>query len=83
MRCVRDAVDECDLSIEQVKGIGVGAPGAVDTATGRVIFAPNLEWKDVPLKKLLEKQLGTAVYLENDCNICTLSGDTNRMSRNA
>src|SRR5262245_48574157 len=49
-RCVRDAVDECDLKLDQVKGVGVGAPGAVDPESGRVIFAPNLDWKDVQLK---------------------------------
>jgi glucokinase len=72
VRCVHDAVDECDLAFEQIKGIGVGAPGAVDTENGRVIFAPNLDWKDVALKKSLEKQLEAPVSLENDCNICTL-----------
>jgi len=72
VRCVLDAVDECDLKPDQIKGVGVGAPGAVDSENGRVIFAPNLEWKDVGLKKALEKQLGVAVFLENDCNICTL-----------
>jgi len=72
VRCVLDAVDECDLKLEQIKGVGVGAPGAVDPENGRVIFAPNLEWKDVALKKTLEKQLGAAVFLENDCNICAL-----------
>ena len=72
LRCVLDAVDECDLALGQIKGVGVGAPGAVDTETGRVIFAPNLEWKDVPLKKSLEKELEAPVFLENDCNISTL-----------
>jgi glucokinase len=72
-RCVQDAVDECDLKIEQIKGIGLGAPGAVDSDSGKVIFAPNLpEWRDVPLKKLLEKELKIPVFLENDGNICTL-----------
>lgn len=72
-RCVQDAVDECDLKLEQVRGIGVGAPGAVDTETGKVIFAPNLPgWADVPLKKQLEKELKVPVFLENDGNICTL-----------
>lgn len=71
-RCVRDAVDECDLNLKQCKGIGIGAPGAVDFDAGRVIFAPNLGWKDLPLKKELEKQLEVPVFLENDCNICTL-----------
>ncbi len=72
-RCVRDAVDECDLDLKQVRGVGLGAPGAVDAETGRVIFAPNLQWQDVPLKKMLEKQLGgVTVAVENDCNSATL-----------
>jgi glucokinase len=72
-RCVEDAVDECDLSLKQVRGIGIGAPGAVDTESGRVIFAPNLPgWKDIPLKKELEKRLGAPVFVGNDCNVCTL-----------
>ena len=72
-RCVKEAVDECDLSLAQIRGIGIGAPGAVDTDTGRVIFAPNLpDWKDIPLKKALEKELEVPVFLGNDCNVCTL-----------
>ncbi len=71
-RCVRDVVDESDLSMKQIRGIGIGAPGAVNTEEGRVIFAPNLSWKDVPLKKALEKELETPVFLENDCKLHTL-----------
>jgi glucokinase len=68
-RVVQDAVDECDLDMKQVRGVGVGAPGAVDTETGRVIFAPNLGWENVPLKKDLEKLLEVPVFIENDCNM--------------
>jgi len=71
-RCVHDAVDECDLSLKQVRAVGIGAPGAVNPETGRVIFAPNLDWKDVPLEKDLAKQLDVPVFVENDCNVCTL-----------
>ncbi len=71
-RCIGDAVDEADLSLKQVRGIGIGAPGAVDPESGEVIFAPNLQWKSAPLKKALEKALGIPVFVENDCNICTL-----------
>ncbi len=71
-RCVREAVDECDLDLNQIKAIGIGAPGAVDSESGKVIFAPNLGWNDVPLKKELEKLLERPVFLENDCNVCTL-----------
>ena len=72
-RCVQDAVDEADLSLKQVAGVGIGAPGAVDFAEGKVIFAPNMEgWKDVALKKDLEKALGVPVFVENDGNIAAL-----------
>ena len=68
-RCVRDAIDEADLDLNQVRGVGIGAPGAVDGETGAVIFAPNLEWRDVPLKKQLEKEIGVPVFVGNDCTV--------------
>lgn len=71
-QCVENAVDECDLEMKRIKGVGIGAPGAVDPESGRVIFAPNLAWQDTPLKRDLEKQLGVPVFVENDGNVCTL-----------
>ncbi len=72
-RCVQDAVDEADLSLKNVAGVGIGAPGAVDFDSGTVIFAPNLDgWKNIPLKKELEKALEVPVFVENDCNIAAL-----------
>jgi glucokinase len=71
-RCVRDAVDECDLAFKQVKAVGIGAPGAVDTTEGVVVNGPNIGWQGVPLKKELEKRLEVPVFLDNDCNVCTL-----------
>src|SRR5262252_9989886 len=72
-RCIRDAVDEADLTMKQIAGVGIGAPGAVDFGSGTVIFAPNMEgWKDVPLKKELEKKLNVPVFVENDGNIAVL-----------
>jgi glucokinase len=68
-RCVRDSIDESDLDPKQVCGVGIGAPGAVDGHDGHVIFAPNLEWRDVPLKKQLEKEIGIPVFVGNDCAV--------------
>lgn len=72
VRCVHEVVDECDLKMENIKALGIGAPGAVDPVEGRMIFAPNLKWEDVALKKVLEKQLNLPVFAENDCNACTV-----------
>ncbi|MEK7676586.1 MAG: ROK family protein [Verrucomicrobiota bacterium] len=75
-RCVQDAVDECDLDMKQVKGVGIGAPGSVDFESGKVIMAPNLGWQNVPLKKDLEKIIGLPVFVENDGTMCTLGVHT-------
>jgi glucokinase len=71
-RCVRDAVDECDLALKQVKAVGLGAPGAVDAESGRVLFAPNLAWENVPLQKELQKRLDLQVFVGNDCQVSML-----------
>lgn len=71
-RCILDAVDECDLKPEDIRGVGIGAPGATDPEAGTVIYAPNLDWRDIPLKAILEKTLKVPVFIENDCNIQAL-----------
>lgn len=71
-RCVHEVIDECDLHTDNIRAVGIGAPGAIDPVEGRMIFAPNLKWEDVPLKKALEKQLDLPVFAENDCNVCGL-----------
>ena len=71
-RCVHEVIDECDLHTDNIRAVGIGAPGAIDPVEGRMIFAPNLKWEDVPLKRALEKQLDLPVFAENDCNACAL-----------
>ena len=72
-RTIRDAIDEADQDLKSVRSIGIGAPGSIDSDEGRVIFSPNMPgWDDVPLKKELEKHLEVPVFVENDCNACTL-----------
>jgi glucokinase len=71
-RCVREAVDEADLTLKDVSAVGVGAPGGVDSDTGRVIFAPNLVWEDLPLKRELEEHLKLPVFVGNDCSLSIL-----------
>jgi glucokinase len=56
----------------EVAGVGVGAPGPLDTARGIVIVAPNLGWKDMPLRQRIAQATGLEITLENDANCATL-----------
>lgn len=52
-----------------VEAVGVGSPGPLDPARGRVRFAPNIAGMiDVPIVEALERRLGLPVTLENDAN---------------
>jgi len=54
------------------EGIGVALPGRVDSHTQRLLFAPNLGWRDVDMKTPLELATGLPVEVENDANVCAL-----------
>lgn len=47
-------------------GIGVGAPGLVDSRTGTVRWAVNLAWESLPLGELIEQRFGIPVVVAND-----------------
>jgi predicted NBD/HSP70 family sugar kinase len=55
------------------EGIGVSLPGRVDLASQRLVFAPNLGWRDFDLKGAIEKATGLPVDLENAANSCALA----------
>lgn len=72
-RCVRDAVDECDLALKDIRGMGIAVPGAVDADAGLVLAAPRLQFENIPLKSELERRLRLPVVIENDCNAAALA----------
>jgi len=52
-------------------GAGVGMPGQIDPITGVVYFAPNLKWREVPLKQELENILKMPIAVLNDVRAIT------------
>ena len=55
-----------------VSGVGVGAPGPLDYHNGIVLLAPNLGWKDMPLRARISEALGLPAALDNDANCAAL-----------
>ncbi len=71
---VRQVMEQADTSKDQVKAVGIGAPGPLDIHTGVVVAPPNLPgWQDVPLKELIEERVGIETFLENDANAAALA----------
>lgn len=57
-------------------GIGVGAPGLVNTSEGIVVDAVNLNWKNLPLTRLLEQRYHLPVSILNDCHAAAIGEKT-------
>lgn len=53
-------------------GIGAGVPGLVEMEHGVLKFAPNLRWKNAPLKDLLQERFDVPVYVDNEANVGAL-----------
>jgi predicted NBD/HSP70 family sugar kinase len=66
-RCIAALIAEAPKCPYGIVGIGVGVPGLVDDA-GSLLFAPNLKWRDVPLKRLLSEHFSLPVTIDNEAN---------------
>ena len=68
---VRTKMQEHRIEEEEVLGVGIGVPGAVN-AQGVVNRCINLGWGVVPVAEKLEALLGVPAYAANDANVAAL-----------
>jgi len=69
---VTGLADRLGTAPAEFGAIGVGVPGAVDPASGRVAHAVNLGLDGLALGDELAARLGVRVRLENDVNVAAL-----------
>ena len=68
INCARDCLQKVNKSA-QCLGIGVAAQ--VERDTGVVLFSPNLNWHNVPIRKKLQDALSIPVIVTNDVRAAT------------
>ena len=54
-------------------GVGIGAPGLIDTATGTVRWAVGLDWRDVPVGERLANMTGLPTVVVNDSQAAAMA----------
>lgn len=54
--------------VHDVSAVGIGAAGFINSERSKVIFAPNLAWRDEPLAERVHTAVGLPVIVENDAN---------------
>jgi glucokinase-like ROK family protein len=69
---LKQAVEKGSSSCHALLGVAVGVPGLVDQETGMLSFAPNLGWKDVPVRSVLQQAFDAPVFVDNEANLAAL-----------
>lgn len=65
-------INESGLNKDDVLGIGIGCPGTIDPHAGMVVYSNNLDWRDYPLRDIMQDKTWLPVYLGNDANVAAL-----------
>ena len=58
---------------KKIEGIGISLPGRYDRNSDRLVFAPNLKWRDVDIRNPIVEATHLEVELENAANACVLA----------
>ncbi|HKT69628.1 MAG TPA: ROK family transcriptional regulator [Terriglobales bacterium] len=74
---IEQAIAECGIPIQKIRGIGVGHSGIVDATRGIVLSFPRpaqtTEWKNVPLRKMLHERYAMRCVLEDSVRAIALA----------
>jgi glucokinase len=69
---ILDTIAETNAQRKDFIGVGIGAPGPLDREKGLVIVAPNLGWRNFPLRDRIAERLHLTATLDNDANCATV-----------
>src|ERR1700759_1494253 len=64
---IADVVTELAAEYD-VDAVGLGAAGFIDEGRSTVLFAPNLAWRNEPLRESVQERVGLPVFVENDAD---------------
>ncbi|WP_395737888.1 ROK family protein [Prosthecobacter sp.] len=71
IKAIQEAIEEAGVDPKGIQGIGIGCPGLVNPDKGILIFAPNLGWTNMALRKLLQNQFKCPIMVLNDVDAGT------------
>lgn len=69
---VKEMLEEAELKKSDINAISAGAPGVSDSASGIVLFTPNLPWRNYDIRTPIEEKFGAKFYIGNDVNLGVL-----------
>lgn len=71
---IETILEKNNVSLQDIKGIGISCGGPLDSKKGIILSPPNLlGWDNVRIVEAFEKKFGIRTKLQNDANACALA----------
>lgn len=70
---LRRTAGRAGVPVERIASVGVSVAGLIDHRNGHCVLAPNLDWRDVPLRELVERHLEVPAVLYNEAHAGALA----------
>ncbi len=64
---------EAQMDMDEIESVGMGIPGTVDTNSGVVVYANNINLKRAPIREEFKKYIQKPIFMDNDANCAALS----------
>lgn len=68
-KLINEIIAEKGISLDDIKYIGIGAPGVLDNKKGTLTDNSNIHVENYPIRNELQKYFDKSVYLGNDANV--------------
>ncbi len=70
---MRQLLAQCNVTAQQVIGIGLGVPGPVDFESAQLVNPPLMpEWDSFSIRDYLREEFSAPVFVDNDVNLMAL-----------
>ncbi|OPY76167.1 MAG: Glucokinase [Syntrophorhabdus sp. PtaU1.Bin058] len=68
---IKAILKEGGVPVRAIEKIGIACAGQVEKGTQKILFSPNLQWRNAPLKQDVERHFDISTFVENDVNAAT------------
>jgi glucokinase len=68
---IQDIIHGAGAEQRNIEQIGIAAAGQIEKGSCKILFSPNLGWRNVALRDDIEKALKVRTHIENDVNAAT------------
>ena len=69
---IKKLLNENNINISQLHGMGIGFPGHVDGEAGIVVYSNNLVAHNFPIVQKLQEHINVPIRISNDANVAAL-----------